>query len=119
MPRSGGCHCLISAIPFLKVKVRIMRLIKILLSAILLSCFSIQAHAAGPGEAGDIAVPSISAPNMDVPGPLISAPNMDVPKPNPKSLIKPKNDSTLTLNNPGNLSSNQTQVTNCSKSPSR
>ena len=94
-----------------------MRLIKILLSAILLSCFSIQAHAAGPGEAGDIAVPSISAPNMDVPGPLISAPNMDVPKPNPKSLIKPKNDSTLTLNNPGNLSSNQTQVTKLQQEP--
>jgi hypothetical protein len=33
----------------------------------LLSCFSIEAYAGDYGELGDIAVPSINAPNMDVP----------------------------------------------------
>lgn len=88
-----------------------MRLASVLLGAILFSCLSIQAHAIGPGEAGDIAVPSISAPNMDVPAPLISAPNMDTPKPIPKPLAKPKIDSNPALNQTGNKSSNQTQVT--------
>jgi hypothetical protein len=95
---------------------RRMRLIKILLSAILLSCFSVQAQSGGPGEAGDIAVPSISAANMDVPAPIISAPSMDMPKPNPKPLVKPKND-TNTLNTPGNVGSNQTQVTKLQHEP--
>ena len=58
--------------PFLKkMKVRKIRLIKILLSSILLSCFSIQAHAASLGEAGDIAVPSVNAPDMGVLAPLM------------------------------------------------
>ena len=52
------------------MKVRKIIFIKILLSSILLSCFSIQAHAASLGEADDIAVPSINAPNMGVPAPL-------------------------------------------------
>lgn len=88
-----------------------MRLASVLLGAILLSCLFIQAHAVGPGEAGDIAVPSISAPNMDVPAPIISAPNMDTPKPNPKPLVKPKSNSNQALNQTGNTSSNQTQAT--------
>lgn len=88
-----------------------MRLASVLLVTILLSCLSIQAHAVGPGEAGDIAVPSISAPNMDVPAPIISAPNMDTPKPNPKPLVKQKSNSNQALNQTGNTSSNQTQAT--------
>ena len=88
-----------------------MRLASILLSAILLSCLPIQAHAGGPGEAGDIAVPSINAPNMDVPAPIISAPNMAMPKPNPKPIVKPNSNPNQTLNQSGNMSSNQTQVT--------
>lgn len=88
-----------------------MRLASVLLVATLLSCLSIQANAVGPGEAGDIAVPSISAPNMDVPAPIISAPNMDTPKPNPKPLVKQKSNSNQALNQTGNTSSNQTQAT--------
>jgi len=88
-----------------------MRLAIVMLSVILLSCLSIQAHAVSPGEAGDIAVPSITAPNMDVPAPIISAPNMDMPRPNPKPLIKPNSNPNQTLNQTGNMSSTQTQVT--------
>jgi hypothetical protein len=98
------------------VEVRRMRLASILLGALLLSCLSIQAHAVGPGEAGDIAVPSISAPNMDVPAPIISAPNMDTPKPIPKPISKTvvklsNNNPSQALNQTGNTSSNQTQLT--------
>jgi hypothetical protein len=89
-----------------------MRLASILLSALLLSCLSIQVHASGSDDAGYvIAVPSINAPNMDVPAPRISAPNMDMPAPNPKPLVKPKNNANQALNQTGNMSSNQTQVT--------
>jgi hypothetical protein len=89
-----------------------MRLASILLSALLLSCLSIQVHASGSDDAGYvIAVPSINAPNMDVPAPRISAPNMDMPAPNPKPLVKPKNNANQALNQTGNMSSNQIQVT--------
>ena len=58
-----------------------MRLARILLFAILLICLSSQALAIEPGE---IAVPSIRAPNMDMPKPLITRPIMDTPEPSPK-----------------------------------
>ena len=83
-----------------------MRLVNIMLSAILLSCLSIPAHASEPG---DIAVPSINAPDMSMPAPLISGPNMDMPAPNPKPLVKPNNNPSPALNQIGNISSNQTQ----------
>jgi hypothetical protein len=95
---------------YLKVVVSRMRLASILLSAILLSCLSIQAHASDD-ETYVIAEPSINAPNMDVPAPIISAPNMDMPAPNPKPIVKPKNNTNQVLNQTGNMSSNQTQVT--------
>ena len=72
-----------------------MRLASILLSSILLSCLSIQAN----GDVGDIAVPSISAPNMDMPAP------------NPTPLVKPYNNPNQALNQTSNTSSNQNQVT--------
>jgi hypothetical protein len=81
-----------------------------LLSVMLLSCLSIQAYASD-GEAYVIAVPSINAPNMDVPAPLISAPNMDMPAPNPKPIVKLTNNTNQALNQTGNMSSNQSQVT--------
>lgn len=83
-----------------------MRLASILLSSILLSCLSIYAHA---GDPGDIAEPSMNVPNMDMPKPLISGPNMDMPEPKPKLLVKPNNNPNPTLNQTGNISSNQTQ----------
>jgi len=85
-----------------------MRLASTLLSAILLSCLSIQAHAVEPGE---IAVPSMSQPNMNVPEPLFSRPNMDVPAPNPKPPIGPNNNPNQATNKTANATSNQTQVT--------
>ena len=85
-----------------------MRLASTLLSAILLSCLSIQAYAVEPGE---IAVPSMSQPNMNVPEPLVSRPNMDVPVPNPKPPIRLNNNPDQALNKTGNISSNQTQET--------
>ena len=84
-----------------------MRLASILLSGILLSCLSIQAH----GDAGDIAVPSMPVPDMNVPEPHISAPTMDMPATNPKPLVKPNNIPGQALNQTGNTSSNQVQVT--------
>ena len=84
-----------------------MRLASILLSAILLSCLSIQAH----GDAGDIAEPSMPVPDMSVPAPHISAPTMDVPAPNPKPLDKPNSNPIQALNKTGNTSSNQAQAT--------
>jgi len=55
-----------------------MRLASSLLFTVLLSCISFQACAI---EAGDIAAPSIKAPNMDMPAPIITSPNMNVPEP--------------------------------------
>ena len=77
-----------------------MRLAGIMLSAILLSCLSIQAHAV---DAGIIAVPSMSVPNMDM------------PDPNPKPLVKLNDNPDQALSQPGNMSSNQTQVNQIKK----
>ena len=82
-----------------------MRLVSTLLSAILLSCLSIPAHA---GDPGDTAEPSIMGPNMDMPTPLISTPNMDMPAPNPKQLVEPSKSPSSALNQTGNITSNQT-----------
>lgn len=54
-----------------------MRLKSILLSAILFSCLSVQTLAIDPG---DIASPSISAPNMDMPTPKVTSPSMTMPE---------------------------------------
>ena len=84
-----------------------MRLASIMLSAILLSCLSIQAH----GDLGDIAVPSMPVPDMSVPAPHISAPTMDVPAPSPKPLDKPNSKPIQAINKTGNTSSTKDQVT--------
>lgn len=84
-----------------------MRLMSILSSALLLSCLSIQAHAVDPG---DIAVPSMSIPNMDMPTPRISSPNMDMPKTKPVPLVKPTSQN-QTLNQTASTSANQTPST--------
>jgi hypothetical protein len=76
-----------------------MRLASLLLFAILLSCLSYQTCAIEPGE---IAAPSIKAPNMNMPKPIISSPNMDTPEPKQRKQIIPEG-------NP-NQSTNQTQV---------
>jgi hypothetical protein len=55
-----------------------MKLASLLLLPILLSFVSFQACAI---EAGVIAVPSIAAPNMDMPTPKITSPNMGIPQP--------------------------------------
>ncbi len=89
------------------VEVNRMRLASVLLSAILLSCLPVHAY----GEPGDIAVPSMSVPNMDMPKPLISRPNMDVPEPTSKPLVEPNSNLNPVLNQTGNTSSNQTQGT--------
>lgn len=84
-----------------------MRSTSIMLSAVLLSCLSIQAH----GDLGDIAVPSMPVPDMSVPAPHISPPTMDVPAPSPKPLDKPNSKPIQALNKTGNTSSSQAQVT--------
>lgn len=73
-----------------------MSLFRILVSAILLTCLSIQVQAIEPGA---IAVPSMKIPNMDM------------PDPRPKPLVKPDNSADLILNQSGNMSINQTQTT--------
>jgi hypothetical protein len=85
-----------------------MILASTLLSAILISCLSIQAQAA---DAGDIALPGMSQPNMNMPEPLIIRPNMDVPEPSPKPPIKPNNNADQALNRTIKISSNQTKGT--------
>ena len=70
-----------------------MRLASILLFAILLTCLYFPARAIEPG---DIAAPSISAPNMDMPKPLITRPSMNTPEPIPK---------------PQDIRENKTQIT--------
>jgi hypothetical protein len=62
------------------VEVGKMRLASLLLLAILISCASFQACAIEPG---DIAAPSIAAPNMEMPTPKITSPNMGTPEPKP------------------------------------
>ena len=76
-----------------------MKLASMLLSAIILSCYSIQADAV-----------DFTGANMNVPEPLISGPNMDMPEPNPMPLVKPSSNANQNLNQTGNTSSNQTQV---------
>lgn len=85
-----------------------MRPASVLLSAILFSCISVHAYS---GEPGDIAVPSMSVPNMDMPKPLTSRPNMDMPGPTPRLLVEPKSGVNPVLNQTGDMSSNQTQST--------
>ncbi len=85
-----------------------MRPASVLLSAILFSCISVHAYS---GEPGDIAVPSTSVPNMDMPKPLASRPNMDMPDPTPRPLVEPKSGINPVLNQTGDMSSNQTQST--------
>ena len=99
-----------------------MRLFCILLLSILLSCLSIQTHALNEG---DIAEPSIRAPNMDMPSPIATGPasptpistvpNMDMPKTEPKPLSEPNNNQVQTTPT-GNVSSNQT-TTQASQEP--
>ncbi len=83
-----------------------MRLVSILLSVVLISCLSIPSYAIYPG---DIAEPSIKAPNMDMPEPLITKPNMNIPEPKTKPLAEPGS-YRPSLNQNGNISSNQTQA---------
>jgi hypothetical protein len=83
-----------------------MRLASVLLSAILLSCLSIQVRA----DVGDIAVPSMPVPDMSVPEPHISAPSMEVPATNPKPLVNTNSNPNQVLNQTSNASSIQTQV---------
>jgi hypothetical protein len=73
-----------------------MRLASLLLLAILLSCLSFQTCALEPGE---IAAPSIKAPNMNMPKPIITSPSMNMPE--------PKNNPNQT----GSTIANQNQVT--------
>ncbi len=83
-----------------------------MLSAVLLSCISAQAYGGMPG---DIAVPSMNVPNMDMPKPRITSPNMDMPETKPKTLgdesNNPSSNSIPATNQTGNTSSNQTQTT--------
>ncbi|VVB72617.1 Uncharacterised protein [uncultured archaeon] len=71
-----------------------MRLASILLSAIMLTCLSIQVHAL---DEGDIAEPSIIGANMNMPVPLITKPNMETPATSPKPQIKQSNSPNQTL----------------------
>ncbi len=103
---------------YLKVEVNRMRLTSVLLLAILLLCLSV--HAADDDYyLGAAAVPSIPAPNMDVPSPVVSAPNMGMTDTKPAPLVKPNNinpsnnlnpTSNQTSNKVGNVSADQTQV---------
>jgi hypothetical protein len=79
-----------------------MRLASTLLSAILLLCLFILAHAIEPG---DIAAPSMNVPDMNMPKPLITRPNMNVPEPNAALVMQ------NAVNETGNVSFNQTLLT--------
>lgn len=85
----------------LEVEAEIMRNAVIFFSAIMLLCLYARAYGGSPG---DIAEPSISAPNMDMPKPLAPGPNMNMPKTEATSFVKPKNDLTSSPNHSGNLS---------------
>ncbi|MCJ7443737.1 MAG: hypothetical protein MUO26_04265 [Methanotrichaceae archaeon] len=99
-----------------------MRLASILLSAIMLSCFSAQAQVNIFGQNTTMPEPLVSGPNMDVPEPFVSKPNMDMPepltpkptmdmpKPNPKPPIVSNTNFNQTINLTGNISSNKTQM---------
>ena len=83
-----------------------MRLASILLLTIPLLCLSINALAIEPG---DIAEPSISAPDMSMPTPVITRPSMDVPQTQPRPRAESNTVSSPAANQTGNFSSNQTQ----------
>jgi hypothetical protein len=91
-------------------------LMHFLLSALLLSCISMQGYA---DDSGDyvIAKPSISAPNMDMPAPKVSAPNMDMPSPIPKPLGKQNNIPNQTSNQTSSDGSNQAQLIQTKQEP--
>lgn len=84
-----------------------MRPASLLLFAILLSCLSHQTCSIEPGA---IAVPSISAANMDMPTPIITSPSMDMPEPKPKSQVNPNDDHNQSLNKTNDISANQNDV---------
>jgi len=67
---------------------------------------SFQTHAL---EAGEIAAPSIKAPNMDMPTPIITRPSMDMPEPKPKQQAISDSNSNQTQNQTDS-STNQTQA---------
>ncbi|MFB3766644.1 MAG: hypothetical protein ACE14P_15550 [Methanotrichaceae archaeon] len=81
-----------------------MRSASVLMAAviILLLCLSVHAQY---GDPGDIAVPSIPAPNMDMPNPVVSRPNMDIQGTKPAPLVKP---GSIKPNSDLNPASNQT-----------
>jgi hypothetical protein len=79
------------------VEVSKMRLASLLLFAVLLSSLSCAI------EPGEIAAPSIKAPNMDMPKPIITGPNMNMPEPKPRTQV-------ILDSNP-NQSTDQTQLT--------
>ena len=84
-----------------------MRLVWILLSAIIFGLF-VQAHAIEPG---DIAAPSMSVPNMDMPKPTITKPNMGVPEPKTEANAILGKNAKQSINQNGNESSSQTSQT--------
>lgn len=83
-----------------------MRLARVLLSAILLSCASVHVY---EGTAGDIAMPSMDIPNRDMPKPLIPKLNMDMPEPRPT--VEPTSKLIPALNQTGKISSNRNHAT--------
>jgi hypothetical protein len=85
-----------------------MRLASLLSFALFISCLSFQTYAIEPGE---IAAPSISAPNMDMPTPIISSPNMDTPETKPRQQVIPNDNAGKSINQTGGIGSNQTQKT--------
>jgi hypothetical protein len=76
-------------VPDIMVEVNKVRLASILLFAIFLICLS---NAIQPG---DIAEPSISAPNMDMPKPIITSPSMNMPVPKSSPQAIPDGNTTL------------------------
>lgn len=84
-----------------------MRVAIMLLLAIMLLPLSVHAYGGNPG---DIAVPSIAAPNMDMPKPLGPGPNMNMPGTKPAPLITPNKSLGMLENKSGNMSSDQNKV---------
>ena len=80
-----------------------MRLLSILLFAISLSYLSYQTCAIEPGE---IAEPSIGAPDMSMPNP-VPIPNMNAPEP---KAVGPANNPIKAINKASNMSSEQQEV---------
>jgi hypothetical protein len=104
-----------------------MRLASMMLLAIILSWFSIQAQVNIFGLNMTMPEPLISEPNMGVPEPLVSKPNMDMPeplmpkpnmdmpepKPKPPMVSDKNSDQTINLND--KISSSKTQMTQMEK----